>query len=565
MCVLIEVYVYVIEVYVAIGELHAQVDNPRPEHLKHKICVLEERVLAVTNFNNEHVNHLQAHVQDLEESVRALYKSPKKKRETAAADGFEKAKRDLERLKSEHAALLKELHTIKGRAEATRIKGRAEATREGRVEARLEGRGELDTKLDTRAPRTLELQHSKLGPRKHGGGVNGVALVVGELLNSMNKNKSSAEAGEDTGIQDSKDAVIQDSKDGVINVDHPCPQPRNSPKSPAASGRKRRVGKRRLCDRLSIACAASIPCTAPSMPEQHLKGARESSSLKEESKPKMGGGAGSSSGLEEKWLEANQLPANEESKELAANEESLQGNEEEECLGADEEEECLGAKHLPANELREHNDVDALAVWPVDALAVWLASVRRGHFKLGDKVPDKWREGLHYSRHPTHVFALGETVVAMRSNGQRTLAKVDNVKDGGSVELVVGDGLLKVVRSTAVGKLAKPLDDFVRDSTHRHRNLPNSKPPTPHVSLPLSLSLSLSLSQTHTHTTHTRTHSLSLARALSLSFSLINATTTHTHTHIHSCYLKGIDPQLNASIPAIAAHTYIHTYLHTYI
>ena len=502
---------YVIEVYVAIGELHAQVDDPRPEQLKHKICVLEERVLAVTNFNNEHVKQLQAHVQDLEASVRALYARQKKKRETASADVFEKAKRDLERLKSKHAALLQELHTMKGSAEATR---------EGRVEARLEGRRELDT----RAPRTLELQHSKLRPRKHG---DGVALVVGELLTSINhKNKSSAEAGQD--------AVIKDSKDGVMNVDHRCPQPRNSPKSPAASGRRRRVGKRRLCDRLSIPCAASIPCADPSMREPHLKGARESSSLKEESKAEMGGYGGSSRGLEEKWLEAKHLPANVESKQLAANEEGLHGHEEE-CLGADEEEECLGAKQLPANELREHNDMDAQAVWPVDALAVWLASVRRGHFKLGDKVPDKWLEGLHYSRHPTHLFALGETVVAERSNGERTLAKVDKVKEGGSLELVVGDGLLKVVRSTAVGKLAKPLDDFVRDSIHRHRNLPNSKPPTPHVSV--SRSLTHTLSQTHTHTTHTHTHSLSLARALSLSFSLINATTTHTHTHTRTFML----------------------------
>ena len=246
---------YVIEVYLAIGELHAQVDDPRPEQLKHQICVLEVRVLAVTNFHNEHVKQLQAHVQDLEASVRALYARQKKKRETASADVFEKAKRDLERLKSKHAALLQELHTMKGRAETTR---------ERRVEARLEGRRELDTRagreekreerkeldtrapaeFDTRAPRTPELQPSKLGRRKQGDGValvvgDGVALVVGELLTSINhKNKSSAEAGQD--------AVIKDSKDGVMNVDHRCPQPRNSPKSPAASGRRRRVGKRRL-------------------------------------------------------------------------------------------------------------------------------------------------------------------------------------------------------------------------------------------------------------------------------------------------------------------------------
>ena len=52
------------------------------------------------------------------------------------------------------------------------------------------------------------------------------------------------------------------------------------------------------------------------MREPHLKGARESSSLKEESKAEMGGYGGSSRGLEEEWLEAKHLPANVESKQL---------------------------------------------------------------------------------------------------------------------------------------------------------------------------------------------------------------------------------------------------------
>jgi len=41
------------------------------------------------------------------------------------------------------------------------------------------------------------------------------------------------------------------------------------------------------------------------------------------------------------------------------------------------------------------------------------------------------------------------------------------VKEGGAVELVVGEGLLKTVRSSSVGKLASALDEFVRDSVAR--------------------------------------------------------------------------------------------------
>jgi hypothetical protein len=87
----------------------------------------------------------------------------------------------------------------------------------------------------------------------------------------------------------------------------------------------------------------------------------------------------------------------------------------------------------------------------------------------------------------THTVTAGETVVALRSNGERTVATIEKVKEGGTVELVVGEGLQKAVRSAAVGKLAKALDDFVRDSIkrqspqhpskkHSSRNLKHLKP-----------------------------------------------------------------------------------------
>ena len=105
-----------------------------------------------------------------------------------------------------------------------------------------------------------------------------------------------------------------------------------------------------------------------------------------------------------------------------------------------------------------------------NALALWLAAVRAGKLKLGDKVPATWREGLHYVRSGKHVFSCGETVIAIRSNGDRTIATIDEVKEGGAVELIVGEGLQKVVRSSAVGKLASALDEFVRDSMRGSRS-----------------------------------------------------------------------------------------------
>ena len=35
------------------------------------------------------------------------------------------------------------------------------------------------------------------------------------------------------------------------------------------------------------------------------------------------------------------------------------------------------------------------------------------------KVPDSWREGLHYTRSGKHVFSCAETVIAIRSNGKK--------------------------------------------------------------------------------------------------------------------------------------------------
>ena len=98
-----------------------------------------------------------------------------------------------------------------------------------------------------------------------------------------------------------------------------------------------------------------------------------------------------------------------------------------------------------------------------NALACWLAAVRDGKLKLGDKIPASWREGLHFTLDPSHEFRPGEIVVALRSNGERTVAKIGKVMDGAAaVELAVGECLQKVMRVSAVGKIARALDDFVR-------------------------------------------------------------------------------------------------------
>jgi hypothetical protein len=102
-----------------------------------------------------------------------------------------------------------------------------------------------------------------------------------------------------------------------------------------------------------------------------------------------------------------------------------------------------------------------------DALVLWLLAVRGGRVKLGDEVPKSWREGLHFVRNSTQEFAAGETVVALRSNGKRTVAKIVTVKPGGTIELMVGKGLQKMVRSKDVGKLSSALADFVQDVLQR--------------------------------------------------------------------------------------------------
>lgn len=73
-----------------------------------------------------------------------------------------------------------------------------------------------------------------------------------------------------------------------------------------------------------------------------------------------------------------------------------------------------------------------------DALALWLAAVRAGHLRLGDKVPDSWRDGLHYVRDKSNSFSNGDTVVVTRSNGERRIATVEKLQKENAVELLVG-------------------------------------------------------------------------------------------------------------------------------
>jgi len=88
------------------------------------------------------------------------------------------------------------------------------------------------------------------------------------------------------------------------------------------------------------------------------------------------------------------------------------------------------------------------------ALDVWLAAVRAGHLKLGDKAPSSWHEGVHYSRAASNTFRKGEIVVSVRSNGDRTIATVEKVKNRSALELVVGEGLHKTCSVSSVGKIA---------------------------------------------------------------------------------------------------------------
>ena len=91
---------------------------------------------------------------------------------------------------------------------------------------------------------------------------------------------------------------------------------------------------------------------------------------------------------------------------------------------------------MAAREEQQDNEADES-----NTLALWLAAVRAGHLKLGDKAPPSWREGLHYSRHASNTFRKGEIVVSVRSNGDRTIATVDKVKGRSALELVVGCAL----------------------------------------------------------------------------------------------------------------------------
>lgn len=73
-----------------------------------------------------------------------------------------------------------------------------------------------------------------------------------------------------------------------------------------------------------------------------------------------------------------------------------------------------------------------------DALALWLAAVRVGHLRLGDRVPDSWRDGLHYVRDKSNSFSNGDTVVVTRSNGERRIATVEKLRAENAVDLLVG-------------------------------------------------------------------------------------------------------------------------------
>ena len=72
-------------------------------------------------------------------------------------------------------------------------------------------------------------------------------------------------------------------------------------------------------------------------------------------------------------------------------------------------------------------------------------------------------------------------VFSLHTKKQRTIATIDTVKDGGTVELIVGEGLQKAVRASAIGKLAPALHDFVRDSSSsapaggKRHSVPNLK------------------------------------------------------------------------------------------
>ena len=43
------------------------------------------------------------------------------------------------------------------------------------------------------------------------------------------------------------------------------------------------------------------------------------------------------------------------------------------------------------------------------------------------KVPDSWREGLHYTRSGKHVFSCAETVIALRSNGKNKCSQMSSL------------------------------------------------------------------------------------------------------------------------------------------
>ncbi|KAJ1484935.1 hypothetical protein T484DRAFT_1893529 [Baffinella frigidus] len=91
--------------------------------------------------------------------------------------------------------------------------------------------------------------------------------------------------------------------------------------------------------------------------------------------------------------------------------------------------------------------------------------VRAGSLNVGDEIPRLCKQGTHFVYNPDNTFKEGEAVVAVRSNGQRTLARVasivnDEARGGaGHFEITVGPGLQKILPAD---KIASIVNDEAR-------------------------------------------------------------------------------------------------------
>uniref|UniRef100_A0A7S4UA87 Uncharacterized protein n=1 Tax=Guillardia theta TaxID=55529 RepID=A0A7S4UA87_GUITH len=113
---------------------------------------------------------------------------------------------------------------------------------------------------------------------------------------------------------------------------------------------------------------------------------------------------------------------------------------------------------------RKQHDLDPQISAPqqqFEGIANWLVIASTGRLSIGDQLPSSWDEGLHFTCGVDHSFSLGELVLAFRSNGCRTLAKVERVSKT-SLDLQVGRALQKTVALEKVGKLHGTLQTFIQ-------------------------------------------------------------------------------------------------------